>query len=244
MSVRRRELPLGSEDTSQGRASGWLVSLVVHLGIAGCLALVQVAPPQAVRRWVEMVVTETPEAEPEPPPPPPEPELPKPPRPPKVVEYTAEPTLPDPVAPPDTPTQSVRRVQGLNSASFLPGSGSGVAARAGTSLTVKATEETMTREEATVSWAAATSPPRCPRPALEAPATVKKAGIQGSVEVLLDVGADGKIDAARVTRPLHPDADAACLAAWSAVRCTPGKVGNDAVGVAGLPHTCTFRAVE
>lgn len=243
MSPRRRALPLATEEGGRGRVSGWVVSVVVHVGLALLLLAVRAAPPQAVRQWVEMAVAEAPPPEAEPPPPPPEPDKPKPK--PRKVDFTPEPVPTDPTPPPpDTPTQSVRRVQGLNSASFAPGSGSGLQVRAGTSLGVKATKETLTTEEAKVSWAAASTPPKCPRPALEAPASVKKAGLQGSVELLLDIGLDGRVESVRVTRPLHPDADAACVAAWSGVRCTPGRVGDAPVAIAGLPHSCTFRVVE
>jgi protein TonB len=239
-----RELPLEGADRERSRAAGWLVSAAVHAGLAGLLLMIKVAPVEEVSRWVEMAV-----ATPKPAPPPPEPEPPKP-EPPKpkprrvAVPMPVTPPEPEVAPPPDQPTQSLRRVQGLSSRSFVKGAGTGLTVRAGTSLTTKAGPETMGVEEAGVSWAAATAAPKCPKPALETPAAVKKAGLQGSVEVVLDVGADGRVGDVRVTRSLSPEADAACVAAWASVKCSAGKVGNDAVAVTGLPHTCTFRAVE
>ena len=239
-----RELPLEGAEPERSRAAGWVVSAAVHGGLAVLLLMIKVAPVEEVSRWVEMAVSEA-----KPPPPPPEPEPPKP-EPPKptlrkvAVQMPVTPPEPDAAPPPDTPTQSMRRVQGLSTTSFAKGSGSGLQQRAGTSLTTKAGPETKGIDEAKVSWAAATAAPKCPKPALETPAAVKKAAVQGSVEVLLDVGSDGRVSSVRVTRSLSAEADAACVTAWSSVKCTPGKVGADVVAVAGLPHTCTFRAVE
>ena len=85
---------------------------------------------------------------------------------------------------------------------------------------------------------------RSPKPALMVPESIRKAGVHGSVEVLLDVGADGKVGDVRVVKPLHAEADAACVSAWESVRCAAGRLGESPVGVTGLPHTCTFRLVE
>ncbi len=242
MSGTRRSLPLDRPEPGRGRLSGWVLSLGVHAGLAALLALVQVAPAGAVGRWVEMVVTETPEPEPEASKPP-EPEKQKPE--PRKVQVQVEPTEPDPVPPPpDQPTQSVRRVQGLNPNSTMPGTNGGFSARVGTSLTTKAGPETMKPAEATVSWAAASVVPKCPKPALVVPESIRKAGVHGSVEILLDVGADGRPTDVRVVKPLHAEADAACVSAWESVRCASGRLGDVPVAVTGLPHTCTFRVVE
>ena len=235
-------MPLDRAEPGRGRISGWAVSLGVHVGLGGLLALIQVAPAGAVGRWVEMVVTETPEPEAEPPKPA-EPEKPKPE--PRKVQVRVEPAEPDPVPPPpDLPPQSARRVHGLNPNSMVPGTNGGFSARVGTNLTTKAGPETMKPEEAAVSWAAASVAPKCPKPALTVPESIRKAGVHGSVEILLDVGADGRVADVRVVKPLHAEADVACVSAWESVRCAAGRLGESPVGVTGLPHTCTFRLVE
>lgn len=237
-----KHLPLEGGGRERSRAAGWVVSVGVHVLLGSMLLALKVAPVDQVKRWVEMAVTETP-PKPPPAPEPPKPEAPKPKPRKTAVHLPVTPPEPDVAPPPDQPTQSLRRVQGLSQTSFVKGAGTGLSARAGTSLTVKAGAETMAVEEAAVSWAAASVAPRCPKPVLETPPSVKKAGLQGSVEVMMDVGSDGLVSGVRVTRTLSAEADAACVAAWSSVKCTAGKQGDAAVAVTGLPHTCTFKVL-
>jgi len=188
-----------------------------------------------------------PEAPPPPPPPPPPPEPKKPPAtraaPVPFQETTAAP--PPEAAPPPT-NRPVRRVTGLSATSFAPGSGSGLQVNAGTTLAGASGSERMTLDEAAVAvpFAAVTTQPRCPRPALTVPDAVREAGIEGTVRVVFDVAADGRVRDVRLTGGLHPDADAACVAAWAAVRCRPGQQGDTPVTVTQMPYLCTFKAVE
>lgn len=238
-----KHLPIGTDrENGRGRWSGALLSFLLHGAAAGALLALQVPEAAAVKQWVEMAVTE-PKEPPKPPPPPPEP--PKPPPKPRVVQHSREVPPPEPTPPPpDVPTQSLHRVQGLSSTSFMPGSGTGLAVRAGTTLSAPATEETIGIEQAAVAWSAASVAPKCPKPFVAVPPAFKSSGVEGSVEVMLDIGIDGTVEAATVSRSLAPDADAACLAAWQTIRCKPAKQGDSIVAVTGLPHTCTFRVIE
>ena len=237
-----KHLPLSGAEPAQGRLSGLVISVGLHVVVGALLLTLKIAPVEELKEWVEMRVAATPPPPP-PPPPAPEPEKAKPRK--VAVALPRTPPEPDPTPPPpEAPTQAVRRVQGLNANSFLPGGNSGLSVRAGTSLSTKAGPESMGVDEAGISWAAASVAPRCPKPALETPKGVKAAGIQGKVELLLDVGVDGAVTSVVVTRSLSADADAACVAAWQGVRCTPGKRGEDRVAITGLPHSCTFKVIE
>lgn len=234
-----KHLPLSGAEPERGRLSGAAISVILHVAIGAFLLTLQIAPVEKLTQWAEMTVAPPPPEAPQPPPP--EPEKPKP----RKLSVPLPNTPPDPTPPPpDAPTQAVRRVQGLNTNSFLPGGNSGLSVRAGTSLSTKAGSETMGLDEAAISWAAASAAPKCPRPALETPKSVKASGLQGKVELLLEVGSDGSVSSVVVTRSLSPDADAACVAAWKSVRCTPGKRGDERVAVTGLPHSCTFKVIE
>lgn len=238
-----RHLPLSGAEPDRGRFSGVVISVALHVLVGALLLTLKIAPVEDLKQWVEMTVA-APPPPPPPPPPVPEPEKPQPRK--AAVALPRTPVEPDPTPPPppDGPTQAVRRVQGLNTSSFLPGGNSGLSVRAGTSLSTKAGSETMGVEEAAISWAAASAAPRCAKPALETPKSVKAAGLQGKVELLLDVGAEGTVTSVSVTKSLSPDADAACVAAWNGVRCTPGKRGDAKVAITGLPHSCTFKVIE
>lgn len=239
-----KHLPIGTTtESGKWRWSGAFLSLLLHASAAAALLALQVPEAAAVRRWMEMAVTE-PREEPARQPPPP-PEAPSPASKPRAVQHSREvmpPELTPP--PPDLPTQSLHRVQGLSSSSFLPGTGTGLAVRAGTTLSAPATDETVGVDQASVPWSAASVAPKCPKPHVEVPPSFKAAGVEGSVEIMLDIDADGQVVGAKVSRPLSPDADAACLSAWRASRCKPARQGESRVAVTGLSHTCTFRVIE
>lgn len=226
------------------RGGGLTASVIAHVLFAR-YALVERADPGKKNTWVEMSVVETPPPPPEaPPPPPPEPEPPKPKPKPEKVEFKDTVKEPPPEQPP--PEKQIRRVQGLTASSFAQGSGTGFAARAGTTLATRATDETLTVEEAarSVSFIAATVQPKCRHPTLEVPQEVIDAEIEGTVDVLFDVTAQGAVVDVRVTRGLDPAADAACVRSWMQARCKPGRKGDTAVTVTNMPHGCRYKAIE
>jgi periplasmic protein TonB len=212
-------------------------AVVSSLAVHGGLALAFGDPPAREPAPVFVaakVIPPRPPLPPEPvveaaPPPPPKPE------PKKAAEIAAPP------APASPETVAPRRVvQGLSASSFAPGSG--VAVRAGNTLSVAA-EGPGAALDAIPSFAAAVERPKCRRPPLSIPDSVRRDRVEGLVGILFDVGADGRVSNVRVTDSLTPDADAACVSAWSGTHCKPGTDGTVAVPVADMPFTCRFEAI-
>ena len=229
---------------------GLLLSLSVHAVFA---MTVEVPPPprKVAERWVEMTIA-TPPAPPPPPPPAPAPAPapvppPKPKSVPKVVDAAEIPKASAPAAAAaEASAKPPRRVAGLSASSFATGSGTGFAADAGTTLGVAPSAAKMTIEEArdSVAYSAVSARPTCERPPFVVPEAVAAAGIEGQVRVVFDVTAEGKVQRVRVTGRLHPEADAACAAAWAQTRCTPGRQGDGAVTVTNMPYFCTIKAID
>lgn len=229
------------------RAGGLLFSVLFH-GALAWLAM-QDRPEEEVKEtWVEMSVVE---AKPPPPPPPPPPPQPKPK--PKVVDFTE--TVKDPpkeAPPPEAAPERrvVRRIQGLSSSSFAQGSGTGLDARAGTTLGTSATKDTLSIDEAAnaIPYAAAAVQPRLRfKPPLTVPDEVKANGVEGTVEVLLDLDTSGKVTRAVLApgqAPLGFGAEETCLEAWKKARYTPAMLGDQPVPVKNVPQRCTYKAIE
>ncbi len=230
---------------------GIALSVGLHVLIAR-YAFPDGAAPEKADTWVEMTVVQPP------PPPPvqevvveplPPPEAPKPkpkPKPvPEKVEFKDTTKQPQPEDAPPT-KKPVRRVVGLSASSFAEGSGNGVSARAGTTLGSGSKTDTMSIEEAatSVAYGAVTTRPKCSQPPLEVPESVIEAEVEGQVKIVFDVDGTGKVRNVRVTRKLHPGADAACVSAWTQARCKPGQQGSDAVTVTNMPYYCTFKAIN
>lgn len=238
-------LELDSWDGLRWIAVAVVVSLVVHVSLAAGVSRI---PEREIHEpvWMEMVVVEAPEPPAPVPVPEPEPEPepePKPPPPkPEVVEYQP-PVEPQPVQPQPKPVPRV--VQGLNSNSFLPGTGAGDV-RAGNTTATKATDDTMSLDEAKdtviLPFASVTNPPKIRfKPTLEVPESVSAAQIQGRVELLLTVDAEGKVVDLKVVESLHPDADEACKAAIAKSRWKPGDKDGTPVVTANVPYSCKFE---
>jgi TonB family protein len=140
----------------------------------------------------------------------------------------------------------VRRVAGLSASSFAKTGGTGFTADAGTTLGAAPTKEKMTVEEAqqSVAYSAVTSRPTCDRPPFVVPEAVAAAGVEGQIRVVFDVSDTGQVQRVRVTGRLHPEADAACVAAWTKARCTPGQQGGTPVTVTNMPYYCTIKAID
>ena len=238
-----------------------VVSAALHLLVAKTALPEDGAPPPRRDTWVELaVVPPPPPPEPVVAPPPPEPEpapepkpkpkpnpkpKPKPEPEPQKVDFDETTTEPQPEDAPPT-TKPVRRVVGLSASSFAEGSGSGTTARAGTTLGSGSKSETMSIDEAkeTVAYGAVATRPRCSQPPLTVPEDVIADGVEGQVKVVFDVDGTGRVQNVRLTRRLHPSADAACVAAWKQARCKPGKQGKTPVTVTNMPYYCTFKAID
>ncbi|MDP2312121.1 MAG: energy transducer TonB [Pseudomonadota bacterium] len=229
------------------RASAVGVSIGIHV----LLAIFVITNPAQARKaseWVEVALSET-----KPPPPPiePEPPKPEPPKPkPKVVKFediTPTPTPPTNAPPPEPTRRVVRQVQGLNTNSFTPGAGTGLAVRAGNTTGVAAGKDTMSLNEATGPFEARpyTSVTKAPRlqwsPMMDVPDEAKKARLNGLIKVLLDLDAKGKVTRVQVVQGLGYGADEACVAAYRKSQWKPAENDGVAVAVLGVPESCQVR---
>ncbi len=243
-----------------GKKSGWghviaiPTSILFHVGLAFLLIS---APAEEKKEevWVEMEIIEKepeppPEKEPEPEPPKPEPPKPKPKPKPKEIDFKdIPPEKEPPPKPPPEKKKKVRRVQGLKASSFAKGGEAGLSARAGTTLQTSASKETLSIKEASestaISYAAATKQPRLKkRPPLEIPQSIIDNGIEGTVLISIDIGANGSVSAARVTKSLHPDADLACITSWKQAKFKPAEQSGSAVAITNFPRRCRFKSME
>jgi protein TonB len=224
-----------------------VASLAVHGGVVAALGNPPERAPKPVFVAARIVL-------PKPPPPPlpsePAPEVaPEPLDEPKPEPRKAPepPPTPAPVAsapPPPAQAEPLPRrvVQGLSASSFAPGSGTGVAVRAGNTLSAAAVGHGAPLD-AIPTYAAAVERPKCKKPSLKIPDSVRRDRVEGLVGITFDVAADGRVSNVRVTDPLSPDADAACVSAWSGTTCKPGTDGSAAVAVTDVPFTCRFEAI-
>lgn len=246
----QRQLPFLEDERDKGRkAAGFVVAVLVH-ALAAFL-IYTVKPIERVRQViVEVTMSDLqPEPEPEPelqPEPEPEPEKPKPPEAVRFEETVDEAT---PDAPEETPPadKPVRRIQGLDASSFAEGSGTGFTVRAGTTLRTRASDETMDLEEAasSVAFSAVTRQPKVRSwPRVVVPDSVKALGLEGMVHLRLDLDKEGQVLAVRVEQGLHPDADRACIEAWSKASIAPAVQGDTPVGVLDVPYRCRIEILR
>lgn len=203
-----------------------------------------------------MMVVEV-EKEESPPPPEPEPEPeeekppPKPKPKPKKIDFEDIPPEPveEPPEPPPPTKKKVQRVQGLSASSFANNGNTGLTVRAGTTLNTQATSKTIDIEEAkestAISYAAATKQPRLKkRPPLKIPQTVIDAGIEGTVQIVIDIDETGLVSDARIKKGLTSDADAACIASWKKAKFNPALQGDETVAITNFPRRCRFKAMD
>lgn len=245
------QLDFGSgDDPRQSWVSrgGIIASIVVHL-LLGWLLYKDPETRERVEEWVEMVVAAPPPLPEEPPPPPPKVDKPKPKkkRPKKVkASQTTEQPPPEADAGEVQDDKPVRRIQGLSASSFAQGSGTGFSVRAGTSLGVEATDETMDLDEAAeaVSYGAVAERPKCKKPKTTAPPSAIEDELEGTVEVLFDVTSEGQVTNVRVVQGIRADVDRHCIRAWSAVQCKPGRLlDSSPVTVTDMRYLCTYKGI-
>ncbi|MDP6935116.1 MAG: energy transducer TonB, partial [Myxococcota bacterium] len=151
---------------------------------------------------------------------------------------------PPPEAP---PPKRLRRVHGLSASSFSTGSGTGLSVRAGTTLSVAASDDTLTLDEASESVAITevTTVPRLKyKPALEVPDTVKEAEVEGVVHVRLVLDKDGRVSSVKVTQGIGHGADEACADAWRRARFKPATRNGESIGVTDYPQRCVIKALD
>lgn len=218
---------------------GVVLSLSLHLALAGGISRI----PERVKEastWVKMAVNEV-----QPPSPPPVPEpVPEPPKPKptETVDFQPKPQPAQPAPQPPTP----RVIQGLDNNSFAPGSHSGLTVRAGTTTSVKATDELLKPGESTqsvvVPYASVTNPPKIRyKPTLDVPQSLRDKNLQGTVDVVLTIDETGKVSSIEVVGPLDPDADEACKKALLSSRWKPGDKDGAPVITRSVPYSCKFE---
>lgn len=225
-----------------------IASILFHV-LLGWLVYQNPEAVEKVEEWVEMTVLAPPEP---PPPPPPPPEVPKPQKkkkkPKKVrAEQTTEKPPPEADAGEVQDEKPVRRIQGLSASSFGTGSGTGFSVRAGTSLGVAATDETMSLDEAAnaVAYGAVAERPKCRKPKTRAPESAVDDELEGTVEVLFDVKSDGSVVNVRILKGIRADVDRNCIRAWSTVQCKPGRLlDNSPVMVTDMRYLCTYKGID
>lgn len=250
-------------DLGESRRSRWLLlGFLLSLGLHGVVALGVSRIPERTRNaaeWMQLQIrlADPPPAAPEPPPEP----LPKPPKPKTPIKSVLAPLEVPPIpieqlppTPPDAPPpeKKVRRlIQGLDANSFSPGAGTGLAVRAGNTTATRATQETLSLDQATDfvvrPFASVSTPPklRGAMPDLVVPQEVMDLSLEGVVEIDLTIDAFGSVARTRVTRSLHPKADDACESHFQRnTRWEPATLDGAPVAVTGLRKTCRFLKIE
>jgi protein TonB len=217
-------------------AATFLVSLVGHVGVLKGLGTAAALAPRERYRTVELAVLT-----PEPPPPPVEPEKPKPP-PPKPVDLTQVPPQ-DPVTPPPnteekvTPPNEVKPVFGVTMQSVVgPGTGSGFRVRVGNTLMKDPEDEYTDPKELEkpppVPLYKVTRQPKfrgggpCTPPY---PPEAKQLGIEGRVQLEVELRADGTVGEIKVVKGLGPKLDDAAIAAMRTCPFEPAEVAGQKV---------------
>lgn len=217
------------------------MSLVAHVGLFEGLGHAARAGKHERSRVLEFAVFEPPP----PPEPEPEPDEPKPPPPePPAVDLTqvSTPIPDDAPPPPNTETgeeepETAPPVFGVTMSSVVgPGSGSGFKVRVGNTL-MKDPEEEFTPPEEVKAYKPVplykvTRQPKFTRGVCKPepyPPQAKQMGIEGRVELEVELRADGTVGEVKLIRGLGFDIDAAAIAAMKKCPFTPGEIGSKQV---------------
>jgi TonB family protein len=77
------------------------------------------------------------------------------------------------------------------------------------------------------------------RPVFEAPDDARKANIEGTVQVRLDIDESGKVTSVKVvSAALGYGVEEACVAAWKRSTWKPAMQDGAPVAITGMPQTC------
>ncbi len=235
------------------------VAIAVSVAVHVVLALLLARNPTLVKKaatWVEVQVRAAPPPPVEPPPPSVEPPPKREPKraPPKSVAFE-DTVAPEDAPPPQeaaaaepSPQPQLRRVQGLSASSFAPGAGTGLSVRAGNSTAVRAEGAGLDLDAANGPFltrpasAVAVQPRVKWEPTgLEVPDAARDARVEGTVEVVLDLDAEGRVARVAVVRDLGYGTGDACVDAWRRSVWRPGEHNGQPVAVTGIRKHCTIR---
>ncbi len=210
-----------------------LMSLAIHLALAGWVVEAKRAQPEKV--VVRMKVVEPPPLAPEPPPPPPPP--------PEPLDLTRPPEtfVPTVSAPPDAPppTQPVRPVFGVSMQSTVSSGQGAFTVAVGNTIGKEPDKDRPPPDQVQalppVDYRRVeTSPVRIQDWKAPYPSTERDAGIEGVTVLKLTLSEDGRVTEAKVLRGPSPVLNEEARKAMFKLRFKPGTVDGRPVPVTGL----------
>ncbi len=221
-----------------GRSAG-VVSVGVHVLLA--LFIVSRKAPELIKdTWVEVAINE---AKPPPPPPPPPPV--EPPKPKAPVKFKDIPKTPPPeAAPAPEPQKAAPRRLGVTLNSVATGANTGLSVRSGNTT---ATHQDNTKLDPgggfdTRPYSQVLEQPRVlDFPPMVVPKEAIDAEIEGTIRVIVDLGADGRPTRVKIVAGLGYGLDESCVAAWMKSRWKPARDNGEAVAVTGVPRECKVK---
>jgi protein TonB len=224
------------------RSAAIPASIGIHLFLAWWLLQAGHRAVDTEEQWVEMAFIE-------PPPPPEPPPAPEPETKPKTKPVDIKEIVETPVAEEPPPPPKPRRIQGLSASSFAKGSGTGLTVRAGTTTAAKATDEMMSLDQASgFAPLPVASVSRLPRlrykPPVKVPDEAAAAGVEGELELLLDLDIKGRVTKVVLNGSLGFGVEDACKAAARRMRYAPAVLDGNAVPVTGVKFRCEIKAID
>ncbi|OGQ91146.1 MAG: hypothetical protein A2289_01085 [Deltaproteobacteria bacterium RIFOXYA12_FULL_58_15] len=214
----------------------FLFSLLAHWGLIGGLSsAARMAPPEKAR-VLEFAVVESPP----PPTPEPEPEKPKPKPKAKPIDLTSV-VVPDTTPPPpneagETELEEAKPVFGITMSSVVgPGSGAGMSVRVG-NTTMKAPEQEFTDPNAVKAYKPVPLYKVTKRPTFthgickpDYPPEPKRLGIEGRVQLSVELRSDGTVGEVKVVEGLGYGLDEAAVKAIKNCPFEPANIGGEPV---------------